>query len=75
MWAVARKNEAKLRETKKHENTSNESDFIENKIPDLNSYKRIQHRCFPMKFTKSLRTPFLTEHPYVNSVNQWRHTL
>ena len=26
--------------------------------------KRLQHRCFPMKFTKSLRTPFFTEHLY-----------
>ena len=23
--------------------------------------KRLQHRCFPLKFTKSLRTPFFTE--------------
>ena len=102
------------------ENNSNESDFSENEIPDLNSLKpfeferktnigdinssssdneeegaeykvsgasgvqkqsladvlqnrcqacnfikkRLQHRCFPMKFTKSLRTPFFTEHLY-----------
>ena len=26
--------------------------------------KRLLHRCFPTKFTKSLRTPFLTEHLY-----------
>ena len=24
--------------------------------------KRLQHRCFPLKFAKLLRTPFLTEH-------------
>ena len=24
--------------------------------------KQLQHRCFPMNFTKILRTPFLTEH-------------
>ena len=24
--------------------------------------KRLQHSCFPVKFAKSLRTPFLTEH-------------
>ena len=105
------------------ENNSNESDFSENEIPDLNSLKpfefepktnigdinssssddeeegesktdnsmvtvsgasavqkqsledvlqnrcqpcnfikkRLQHRCFPMKFTKSLRTPFFLQ--------------
>ena len=26
--------------------------------------KRPQHRCLPMKFTKSLITPFFTEHLY-----------
>ena len=26
--------------------------------------KRLLHKCFPTKFTKSLRTPFLTEHLY-----------
>ena len=26
--------------------------------------KRLQHRCFPMKFTKSLRIPFFTERLY-----------
>ena len=107
------------------ENNSDESDFTENEIPDLNSLKRLefepktniwginssssddeegaeykvkqisnnewcecsakaivgrrcsnrcqacnlikkrlQHRCFPIKFTKSLRTPFFTEHLY-----------
>ena len=24
--------------------------------------KRLQHRCFPVKFAKFLRTPFFTEH-------------
>ena len=24
--------------------------------------KRLWHRCFPVNFVKSLRTPFLTEH-------------
>ena len=24
--------------------------------------KRLQHRCFPVKFAKLLRTPFFTEH-------------
>ena len=24
--------------------------------------KRLQHRCFPVKFVKFLRTPFFTEH-------------
>ena len=27
--------------------------------------KRLQHGCFPMKFTKSLRTPFFTEQLYL----------
>ena len=26
--------------------------------------KRLQHRCFPMKFTKNLRTSYFTEHLY-----------
>ena len=25
-------------------------------------YKRLQHRCFPVKFVKFLRTPFFAEH-------------
>ena len=25
-------------------------------------YFRLQHKCFPMKFAKFLRTPFFTEH-------------
>ena len=25
-------------------------------------YKRLQHKCFPVKFVKILRTPFFTEH-------------
>ena len=24
--------------------------------------KKLQHRCFPVKFAKFLRTPFFTEH-------------
>ena len=38
-----------------------------NKVADLQAYnffeKRLQHRCFPVKFVKLfLRTPFFTEH-------------
>ena len=35
--AATSKNETKLRKTEKHENNSNESDFSENEIPDLNA--------------------------------------
>ena len=31
--------------------------------PTTLSKKRPWHRCFPVKFVKFLRTPFLTEHP------------
>ena len=34
-----------------------------NKVAGLQLYyKRLQHRCFPVKFVKFLRTPFFTEH-------------
>ena len=37
-----------------------------NKVAGLRSAtllkKRLQHRCFPVNFSKFLRTPFLTEH-------------
>ena len=37
-----------------------------NKVTDLRPatllIKRLWHRCFPLNFTKHLRTPFLTEH-------------
>ena len=37
-----------------------------NKVVDLKACnfvkKRLQRRCFPMKFVKFLRTPFLKEH-------------
>ena len=37
-----------------------------NKYPGLKACnfikKRLQHRCFPVKFAKLLRTPFFTEH-------------
>ena len=35
-----------------------------NKVAGLQLYyKRFQHRCFPVKFIKFLRTPFFTGHP------------
>ena len=37
-----------------------------NKVAGLNDYnfilKRLQHRCFPVKFVKFLKTSFITEH-------------
>ena len=40
-------------------------DVLQNRCQPCNFIKkRLQHRCFPMKFTKSLRTPFFTEHLY-----------
>ena len=36
------------------------ADILQNRCQACNFIKkRLQHRCFPMKFTKSLRTPFL----------------
>ena len=36
------------------------ADVLQNRCQACNFIKkRVQHRCFPMKFTKSLRTPFL----------------
>ena len=36
------------------------ADVLQNSCQACNFIeKRLQHRCFPMKFTKSLRTPFL----------------
>ena len=32
-----------------------------NKVPGLSSKKKLQYRCFPVKFAKFLRTPFFTE--------------
>ena len=46
LWVATRKNETKLRKTEKNtqkENNSDESDFSENEIPNLNSLK-------PLKF-------------------------
>ena len=35
------------------------ADVLQNKCQACNFIKkRLQHRCFPMKFTKSLKTPF-----------------
>ena len=42
LWVTTRKNETKLRKTEKNmekENNSDESDFSENEMPDLNSLK------------------------------------
>ena len=40
--------------------------FRVNKFAGLKAYsfikKILQHKCFPVKFAKFLRTPFLTEH-------------
>ena len=54
-----------------------ESLFIFNKVADLQACnfikKRLQHRCFPVKFTKSLKTPVLKniyERPLL--LFQWR---
>ena len=36
------------------------ADVLQNRCQACNFIKkRLQHRCFPMKFTKSLRAPFL----------------
>ena len=36
------------------------ADALQNRCQACNFIKkRLKHRCFPMKFTKSLRTPFL----------------
>ena len=36
------------------------ADVLQNRCQPCNFIKkRLQHRCFPMKFTKFLRTPFL----------------
>ena len=59
------------------------ADILQNRCQGYNFIKkRVQHRCFPMKFTKSLRTPFFYRTPLlwrlllaVNSVNQLKHTL
>ena len=41
------------------------ADVLQNRYQACNFIKkRLQHRCFPIKFTKSLRTPFVTEHLY-----------
>ena len=41
------------------------ADVLQNRCQACNFIKRRpQHRCFPMKLTKSLRTPFFTEHLY-----------
>ena len=42
--------------------------------------KRLQHRAFPVKFTKFFKNAFFTEHLWwlflvVNNVNQLKHTL
>ena len=40
-------------------------DVFQNRFQTYNFIKkRPQHRCFPMKLTKFLRTPFFTEHLY-----------
>ena len=59
------------------------ADILQNRCQAYNFIKkRVQHRCFPMKFTKSLRTAFFYRLPLlwrlllaVNSVNQLKHTL
>ena len=38
------------------------ADVLQNGCQACNFMKRLQERCFPTKFTKSLRTPFFTEH-------------
>ena len=41
------------------------ADVLQNRCQACNLIKkRLQHSCFPLKFTKSLRTPFFTEHLY-----------
>ena len=41
-----------------------DSNFSKDSGPIYSNFikKRLQHRCFPVKFAKFLRTPFLTEH-------------
>ena len=40
-------------------------DFLQNRCQPCNFIKkRLKHRRFPVRFTKSLRTPFFTEHLY-----------
>ena len=41
------------------------SDILQNRRQACNFIKkRLQDKCFPMKFTKFLRTSFFTEHLY-----------
>ena len=40
-------------------------DLLQNRCQACNFIKKgLKHRCFLIKFTKSLRTPFFTEHLY-----------
>ena len=43
--------------------------FLEISPPATLLKKRLWHRCFPVNFVKFLRTPFLTEHLWVNASN------
>ena len=40
--------------------------YFSKEVSGLHNFikKRLKHRCFPVKFTKSLRTPFFTEQLY-----------
>ena len=41
------------------------ADVLQNRYQACKFFKkRLQHRCFPMKFTKSLRTSYFTEQLY-----------
>ena len=41
------------------------ANFLQNRCQACNLIKKgLQHRCFPMKFTKFLSKPFFTEHLY-----------
>ena len=40
------------------------ADVLQKRCQSCNFFKnRLQHKCFPMKFTKSLRTAFLQDTP------------
>ena len=46
---------------RKKENTCVGDTFLKSCNPEDSVKKRLQHRCFPVKFAKYLRTPILTE--------------
>ena len=55
------------------------SESLFDKVAGLKAYnfnkKRLQHRCFPVKLAKVLRTPFFTEHLWWLLLNKFRRSL